>query len=66
VVITRTSTRVTGSAVAVVLLTAGFWPGKSVPVSTATPRAEAGAIGFISPGADEFTIRLTGASQLTI
>jgi len=50
---------------AVVLLAIGFWAGKSLSTSTATPQVKTGAIGFVSPSGDEFTIRLTGLKGLT-
>src|SRR5437773_304854 len=50
---------------AVVLLAIGFWVGKSLSTSTATPQAETGTIGLVSPGGDVFTIRLSGRKEPT-
>ena len=50
---------------AVVLLAMGFWAGKSLSASAATPQVKTGTIRFISPGGDEFTIRFSGPRGLT-
>jgi hypothetical protein len=56
----RTTMRAAYGVTAVVLLAIGFWVGKSLSTSTATPQAETGTIGFVSPQGDVFTIRLSG------
>ena len=61
----RSTMRVAYGGIAAVLLAGGFWAGRSLSTSTATPRAETGTIGFVSPGADGFTIRLSGLHQPT-
>jgi len=62
---TRNTKRAAFGVTAVVLLAIGFWVGKSLSTSPATPKAETGTIGFISPGGDSFTIRLSGLRGIT-
>ena len=50
---------------AVVLLAIGFWVGRSLSTSTATPQTETGTVGFVTPEGDGFTIRLGGQKQPT-
>lgn len=62
---TRNTRRVAGGVIAVVLLAGGLWVGRSLSTSTATPQAATGTIRFVSPGADEFTIRLGGLNGVS-
>jgi hypothetical protein len=57
---TRNTMRAACGVTAVVLLAIGFWVGKSLSTSTATPQAVTGTIGFVTPDGDQFTIRLSG------
>jgi hypothetical protein len=61
----RNTMRAAYGVAAVVLLAGGFWVGKSLSTSTATPQAETGTIGFVTPEGDAFTIRLSGRQQPT-
>jgi hypothetical protein len=61
----RNTMRAAYGVTAAVLLAGGLWVGRSLSTSTATPAAETGTIGFVSPGADQFTIRLSGLTGLT-
>ena len=61
----KNTMRAAYGATAIVLLAGGFWVGKSLSTSTATPQAETGTIGFVSPEGDEITIRLSGRKEPT-
>lgn len=54
-----------GAAAAIVLVAAGFWAGKSLSTATVTPAVLTGTVGFVGGDSTEFTIRLSGQSQLT-
>src|SRR5215469_5069496 len=50
-----------------VLLAAGFWIGRKVPTSTATPQVEQGTVTWVNTGAiaggAEFLVRLDGTTK---
>ena len=60
---TRTTRWAASGIAAVALLLAGFWSGKAVPTSAATPREESGVVREVGLGGDEFLIRLTGSHE---
>jgi hypothetical protein len=59
----RNTMRAAFGVTAAVFLAGGLWAGRSLSTSTATPTAQTGTIGFVSPGADQFTFRLSGHAE---
>lgn len=53
------------AGVVVVLVAAGFWAGRALPGSTATPRTVSGVVGTISADGEGFALRLPGSRELT-
>ena len=62
---TRNRARVAIPAVAIFLVAAGFWAGRSLTTATRTPAVLTGTVGLVGINGDEFTIRLSGQRQLT-
>ena len=50
---------------AAVLLAGGFWGGKALSTSAATPRVEHGTVRLVGDGGDALLFRLTGARKVT-
>jgi hypothetical protein len=50
---------------AAVLLAGGFWAGKALSASAATPRIEHGTVRMVSSDGDSVAIRLAGAAAAT-
>jgi len=62
---TRNRIRMTLGAAAIVLIAAGFWAGKSLTTATLIPTVQTGTVALVGISGDEFTIQLSGQSQLT-
>lgn len=54
-----------GGVAAAILLAGGFWAGKALSTSAATPRIEHGIVQDVSGNGDAITIRLAGATRAT-
>jgi hypothetical protein len=60
----RTALAACGAA-GVILLTGGFWGGRSLTTSAATPRIETGKVVGVGVTGEEFAIELAGSRQAT-
>lgn len=61
----RTTMWTAGGVAAAILLAGGFWGGRALSTSTATPRIEHGIVRLVSEDGDALAIRLGGARRVT-
>jgi hypothetical protein len=54
-----------GGVAAAVLLAGGFWGGKALSTSAATPRVAHGTVKLVSEGGEALLFRLTGTRKVT-